>query len=1288
MSPRITALFRSITRSTACATLVSIPLSGSPSAGAQRNGRSVMAHLSTVATVAALVVACAVLGACGAGSSKPKASAPVITTNPMSVTVTAGAAATFNAAASGQPAPTVQWQVSTNGGATFTSIAGANSPTLGIVGTTASLSGNEYQAVFMNASGSATTTPATLTVNTAPAITTNPSNLTVAAGGPATFTAAASGTPTPTVQWQVSASGGPFTNVSGATATTLSIAVTTGAMNGNKYQAVFTNAAGSATTTAATLTVTGGNTTPAITTNPANVTVTAAATATFTAAASGSPTPTVQWQVSTNGGATFTNVSGATSTTLSLTGTTVAMNGNEYRAVFTNAAGSATTTAATLTVNSAPTITTNPTNVTVTAGLTATFTAAASGSPTPTVQWQVSTNGGTSFTNVSGATSTTLSLASTTVAMNANKYRAVFTNAAGSATTTAATLTVNAANTAPTITTDPTNVTVNAGATATFTAAASGSPTPTVQWQVSTNGGTSFTNISGATSTTLSLTSTTVAMSANKYRAVFTNAAGSATTTNATLTVNAGNTAPTITTNPTNLTVTAGATATFTAAATGTPTPTVQWQVSTNGGGTFTNLSGATSTTLSITGTTNAMSGNKYHAVFTNAAGSATTTNATLTVNAGNTAPTITTNPTNVTVTACATATFTAAASGSPTPTVQWQVSTNGGGTFTNLSGATSTTLTILGTTVAMNGNEYHAVFTNVAGSATTTNATLTVNAVANKSGTVLGGLVPVCNSTIQLYAVGTTADGSASTPLLTGAPVLTDTSGNFALPTFTCPTPGSLVYITATGGNPGLAAGTNNAAILLMSALGACSTVTSAKQIVINELTTVASIFALETYMTSPTEIGSSSANAADLAKDFASVNELVDTTAGTAPGPALPANDSVTVLTLNTLGDILAACVQTAGGVAGDSSACGNLFTAATPPGPITGPAAIPNSRAPQVFLTRDRAAKSGAQPEAAGVPAAPTNTATATQSMAANPFNNVATLSTGASPTGPYEPQQPFLPDFPPVDWNLFILPELGGGVSANFGVSYITDYVEAPLGQTSVIFTSVINATAVSQTLTVAPTTLSSLPVTLLACQTDPSTNACLSAPSSTFSVTVPPDDDVVNVTTFVTPTAAIPYNPVNNVVYLTFSDSQGTVQAAGFANVNTEINVAAFQVVAATPSNNGVLTIPFSSQQAGAFTVALANFGAATDAGVSVSSGNLPVNVTVCQTNSEGACLAPPVPGNMVPSVPMPTGTSATFSVFVTATAAIASGPGNRLYIEIESSADTGAGLTSVAVVTN
>ena len=179
---------------------------------------------------------------------------------------------------------------------------------------------------------------------------------------------------------------------------------------------------------------------PVITTNPTtSLTVTAGATATFTAAASGTPTPTVQWMVSTGGGA-FTAVAGATSATLSFT-TTAAQTGNSYEAVFTNTQGSATTTAATLTVNTLPVITTNPTNVSVLAGAMATFTAAATGSPAPTVQWQVSTNAGVTFTNLAGATTVTLSFA-TAAAQNGNQYKAVFTNAAGSTSTTAATLTV------------------------------------------------------------------------------------------------------------------------------------------------------------------------------------------------------------------------------------------------------------------------------------------------------------------------------------------------------------------------------------------------------------------------------------------------------------------------------------------------------------------------------------------------------------------------------------------------------------------------------------------------------------------------------------------------------------------------------------------------------------------------------------------------------------------------------------------------------------------------------
>ncbi len=92
------------------------------------------------------------------------------------------------------------------------------------------------------------------------------------------------------------------------------------------------------------------------------------------------------------------------------------------------------------------------------------------------------------------------------------------------------------------------------------------------------------------------------------------------------------------------------------------------------------------------------------------------------------TASAVTTQPTNQTTSAGATTTFTAAASGSPTPTVQWQVSTNGGSTWSNISGATSDSYTTPATTASDSGNQYQAVFSNSAGPAATTNpATLTV---------------------------------------------------------------------------------------------------------------------------------------------------------------------------------------------------------------------------------------------------------------------------------------------------------------------------------------------------------------------------------------------------------------------------------------------------------------------------------------------------------------------------------------------------------------------------------
>jgi hypothetical protein len=105
------------------------------------------------------------------------------------------------------------------------------------------------------------------------------------------------------------------------------------------------------------------------------------------------------------------------------------------------------------------------------------------------------------------------------------------------------------------------------------------------------------------------------------------------------------------------------------------------------------------------------------------------------------------------------------------------------------------------------------------------------------KHGVVQGGAQTVSNSTIQLYAVGTTGDGSAATALLT-QPVSTDASGEFDITgSYSCPSATSLVYVVAIGGNPGLAAGTDNTALTLMAALGACGGLTASTSIYVNEL-------------------------------------------------------------------------------------------------------------------------------------------------------------------------------------------------------------------------------------------------------------------------------------------------------------------------------------------------------------------------------------------------------------------------------------------------------------------
>ena len=277
-------------------------------------------------------------------------------------------------------------------------------------------------------------------VGTSPSVATQPTDQTADAGQPATFTAAGSGNPVPSVQWQVSTDGGTtFNDILGATSPTYTVTAEP-SEGGNQYQAVFTNSIGTATTDPASLTV---DTLPVVTTNPASATVNQGKAATFTAAATGTPTPTVQWQVSTDGGKTFTAIGGATSPTYTFT-TAAGDNGNQYEAAFNNSVGTVDSAPATLTLRTLPVITTQPKSTSARERAVAQFTAAATAYPTPTVQWQVSTNGGTTYAAIKGATAASYSFTAT-AALNHHKYRAVFTNADGSTDSAAATLTVTAA---------------------------------------------------------------------------------------------------------------------------------------------------------------------------------------------------------------------------------------------------------------------------------------------------------------------------------------------------------------------------------------------------------------------------------------------------------------------------------------------------------------------------------------------------------------------------------------------------------------------------------------------------------------------------------------------------------------------------------------------------------------------------------------------------------------------------------------------------------------------------
>jgi sugar lactone lactonase YvrE len=160
---------------------------------------------------------------------------------------------------------------------------------------------------------------------------------------------------------------------------------------------------------------------PAITQQPVNLGVTEGQAASFTVAASGSATLAYQWQ--RNG----VNIAGANGTTYTLPAGALADSGAQFRALVSNAAGSATSNAAVLTVTaSVPvlTVTQQPADTSVVAGTPASFSVAATCSGgTLGLQWQRSSNG-LSWTDIAAATTSPYNT-TTAIADSGAQFRAV-----------------------------------------------------------------------------------------------------------------------------------------------------------------------------------------------------------------------------------------------------------------------------------------------------------------------------------------------------------------------------------------------------------------------------------------------------------------------------------------------------------------------------------------------------------------------------------------------------------------------------------------------------------------------------------------------------------------------------------------------------------------------------------------------------------------------------------------------------------------------------------------------
>lgn len=245
---------------------------------------------------------------------------------------------------------------------------------------------------------------ATITVigaSTAPVFSAAPTNRTVTAGGSATFSGTATGTPAPAFSWKLNGD-----VINGATTSTLSLS------------GITTNQAGLYTLTAsnsvAAVSVSAGLT---VVVPPVDATANAGSTAAFSVAAYGPATATYQWRYKSS------VLPGETGPTLTIPNVSAAVAGT-YSVVVSNAF-TLTTNSAALTVLTPPVFSVQPTNRIALAGAAVSLNGLATGTPAPSYQWLL--NGQL----LQGATSATLTFNPATTG-HSGRYQLRASNAAGS----------------------------------------------------------------------------------------------------------------------------------------------------------------------------------------------------------------------------------------------------------------------------------------------------------------------------------------------------------------------------------------------------------------------------------------------------------------------------------------------------------------------------------------------------------------------------------------------------------------------------------------------------------------------------------------------------------------------------------------------------------------------------------------------------------------------------------------------------------------------------------------